>query len=210
MCVMSFVKDTLSIFFGGFNQKWTQQFPEKKTMPSVSNFMWLLVLSNVISEILSKENYVKPQTSPQCQRIIRKETALCSLTISSQQPSSIGHFSLSGSDSCSDQYNSVDYVYPIHFAIAHTIYDVCHYVSRCLLISRKWYLHQLDFSHCRSLWHGLQAPKAIQSRLGLSAQENKSLQPCSKLHICSQYALNTGQKLIVLIIYFTLITPIEV
>lgn len=133
MCVISFVKDTASIFFCGFNHKWTQQFPEK-TMWSVSNFMWLLVLSNVIWEILSKENCVKPQTSSQCQRIIRKETALCSLTISFQLPSSIGHFSLSGSDSSSDQYNSVAYIYPSHFAIAHTIYDICHYVSRCLLL----------------------------------------------------------------------------
>ena len=43
-------------------------------VPNVSNFMWLLELSNVVSEILSIENYVKPQTSSLCQRIIRKES----------------------------------------------------------------------------------------------------------------------------------------
>lgn len=74
MCMMSFVEDPVSIFFCGFNHKRTQKF--QKTMPSVSSFIWLLVLSNVLSEIWPRENYVKPKTSSQCQRILRKKSSV--------------------------------------------------------------------------------------------------------------------------------------
>lgn len=213
MCMMSFVKDPVSIFFCGFHHKWTQKFQEDHAKClqfyaascSCQCLKWNLTYRKLckaknlllVSRIIRKESSGKRQHCVHWQALLNHQEywPFFSLWLRLLKWSVVNGVTV--------------LLLPIQVTLPlPTLYMMS---ALCVKVSPS----NLKKYDIYTNWVLL-----IAEAIGIASQAQKQSKagPCSLLRGINPYSLalshtctlNTGQKLTVLIIYFTPLVPIEV